>query len=175
MAIYPFRPHEKRHFCSNWEWTDFWNTLHPQIYDCKNHRPRFHWTHEINSFQHFDGTIGRLTIDGYSVFWDHFESDSNSKSSGVILTQCTRGLSNGNFIANPEEIQNVLLPRLDHGHLHTGQLSHHFFFWQATSMGANTWDPNYTPGVDFLDHDFFIILKNSHQDYYELNIYHFVT
>ena len=128
MAIYPFRPHEKRHFCSNWEWTDFWNTLHPQIYDCKNHRPRFHWTHEINSFQHFDGTIGRLTIDGYSVFWDHFESDSNSKSSGVILTQCTRGLSNGNFIANPEEIQNVLLPRLDHGHLHTGQLSHLFFF-----------------------------------------------
>ena len=28
---------------------------------------------------------------------------------------------------------------------------------------AGTWDPNYTPGVDFLDHNF-IILKNSHQD-----------
>ena len=28
-----------------------------------------------------------------------------------------------------------------------------------------TRDPNYIPGVDFLDHDFFfIILKNSHQD-----------
>ena len=23
-----------------------------------------------------------------------------------------------------------------------------------TSMVANTWDPNSTPGVDFLDHDF---------------------
>ena len=31
-------------------------------------------------------------------------------------------------------------------------------------MGANIWDTNYTPGVDFLDHDFFIILKNSDQD-----------
>jgi hypothetical protein len=34
----------------------------------------------------------------------------------------------------------------------TAKLS--FFFRQATSMGANTWDPNYTLGVDFLDHDF---------------------
>ena len=29
---------------------------------------------------------------------------------------------------------------------------------------AGTLDPNYTLGVDFLDHDFFIILKNSHQE-----------
>ena len=111
-----FKQDFSKNYCTtklNQGWTDFCNTLHPQKYDCKSHRPRFHWTYEIDSFQHFDGTIGRLTIDGYSVFWDHFESDSNSKSSGVILAQCTRGLSNGNFIANLEEIQNVLLPRLD--------------------------------------------------------------
>ena len=29
---------------------------------------------------------------------------------------------------------------------------------------GETWDPNYTQGLDFLDHDFFVILKNSHQD-----------
>ena len=28
---------------------------------------------------------------------------------------------------------------------------------------AGTWDPNYTPGVNFLDHDFYN-LKNSGQD-----------
>ena len=44
---------------------------------------------------------------------------------------------------------------------HTGQLSRHFFFLQVTSMGLRTWDPNYTlvPRGEF-----FIILKNSHQD-----------
>jgi hypothetical protein len=36
-----------------------------------------------------------------------------------------------------------------------------------------TRDPNYTPGVDFLDHDFFIILKNSHQDLYNVG-YNFI-
>ena len=30
-------------------------------------------------------------------------------------------------------------------------------------MGGNTWDPNYAPGLDFLDHNFFN-LKNSGQD-----------
>ena len=30
-------------------------------------------------------------------------------------------------------------------------------------MGAVTWDPNYTPGMNFLDH-IFSILKNSGQD-----------
>ena len=44
--------------------------------------------------------------------------------------------------------------QLIHGHLHTGQLCRHFFFCQVTRVGAVTWDPNYTPGVDFLDHDF---------------------
>ena len=40
-----------------------------------------------------------------------------------------------------------------HGHLHTGQLSSHFFFWQE---GANTGDPNNNPGVDFLTMIFII-------------------
>ena len=31
-------------------------------------------------------------------------------------------------------------------------------------MRRGTWDPDYNPGVDFLDHDFFIILNNSHKD-----------
>ena len=30
-------------------------------------------------------------------------------------------------------------------------------------MGGNTWDPNYAPGLDFLDCNFFN-LKNSGQD-----------
>ena len=48
--------------------------------------------------------------------------------------------------------------RIDHRHLHTGQLSCNFC-WQVTSLRPVTWDPDYTPGVDF-----FLILKNSHQD-----------
>ena len=43
---------------------------------------------------------------------------------------------------------------ISHGHLYTGQLSRHFLFWQVTSLRPVTLDPNYTPGVDFLDHDF---------------------
>ena len=35
-----------------------------------------------------------------------------------------------------------------------------------SAEGGLTRDPNYTPGVDFLDHDFFIIFKNSHHDLY---------
>ena len=31
-------------------------------------------------------------------------------------------------------------------------------------MRVNTWGPNYTLRVDFVDHDFFLILNNSHQD-----------
>ena len=38
--------------------------------------------------------------------------------------------------------------------LHTGQLSRHLFLWQVTILRLRTWDLNYTPGVDFLDHDF---------------------
>ena len=38
------------------------------------------------------------------------------------------------------------------------------FFLVICPHEAGTWDPNYTLGVDFLVHDFFIILKNSHQD-----------
>ena len=41
-----------------------------------------------------------------------------------------------------------------HGHLYTGQLSRHFLFWQVTNLRPVTLDPNYNPGVDFLDHDF---------------------
>ena len=29
-----------------------------------------------------------------------------------------------------------------------------FFFLTSGQHEAGTWDPNYTPGVDFLDHDF---------------------
>ena len=50
-----------------------------------------------------------------------------------------------------------------HGHLYTGQLCRHFVFRQVDIMGGNTWDPNYAPGLDFLDHIFFN-LKNSGQD-----------
>ena len=35
------------------------------------------------------------------------------------------------------------------------------FFLMICPHEAGTWDPNYTPWVDFLDHD---ILKNSGQD-----------
>ena len=34
----------------------------------------------------------------------------------------------------------------------------------ATCMGGSTWHQNYTLGMDFLDHDFYLILKNLHQD-----------
>ena len=50
--------------------------------------------------------------------------------------------------------------KLSHGHLHTGQLSRHFVFRQVDIMGAVCWDPNYTPGLDFLDHNF-LSSKNS--------------
>ena len=45
----------------------------------------------------------------------------------------------------------------------TGQWSGATVSIQADIMGAVTWDPNYTPGTDFLDH-IFSILKNSGQD-----------
>ena len=45
----------------------------------------------------------------------------------------------------------------------TGQGSGVTVSIQADIMGAVTWDPNYTPGMDFLDH-IFSILKNSGQD-----------
>ena len=32
----------------------------------------------------------------------------------------------------------------------------------ATCMGGSTWHPNYTLGMDFLDHDFYLTLKNLH-------------
>ena len=48
----------------------------------------------------------------------------------------------------------ILFCRLTHGHLHTGQLCRHFFFCQVTRLGGFTWDPNYNPGVEFLDHAF---------------------
>ena len=42
-----------------------------------------------------------------------------------------------------------------------------FCFCQVTSLRVETCDPNYTQGVDFLDHNFFD-LKNSGQDlFYE--------
>ena len=51
---------------------------------------------------------------------------------------------------------------LGHGHLHTGQLCRHFFLTSGQHEAGN-WDPNYTLGVDFLDHDF-LQSKNSHRD-----------
>ena len=33
-----------------------------------------------------------------------------------------------------------------------------------SAEGGPIRDPNYIPEVDFLDYDFFIIIKNSHQD-----------
>ena len=39
-----------------------------------------------------------------------------------------------------------------HGHLHTGQLSLHFFR-QVTGLELETWDTNHNLGTDFLDHD----------------------
>ena len=38
-----------------------------------------------------------------------------------------------------------------------------FCFQTSGHHGGNTWDSNYTPGLDFLDHIFFN-LKNSGQD-----------
>ena len=38
-----------------------------------------------------------------------------------------------------------------------------FCFQTSGHHGGNTWDPNYAPGMDFLDHIFFN-LKNSSQD-----------
>jgi hypothetical protein len=35
----------------------------------------------------------------------------------------------------------------------TGQLCRHFFLTSGQHE-TGTWDPNYNPGVDFLDHDF---------------------
>ena len=37
------------------------------------------------------------------------------------------------------------------------------FFLEICPHEAGTWDPNYAPGVDFLDHRF-LNLKNSSQD-----------
>ena len=45
----------------------------------------------------------------------------------------------------------------------TGQWSGATVSIQADIMGAVAWDPNYTPGMDFLD-QIFSILKNSGQD-----------
>ena len=33
---------------------------------------------------------------------------------------------------------------------------------KSFNLGARIRNPDYTPGMDFLDHDFFLILKNSH-------------
>ena len=41
-----------------------------------------------------------------------------------------------------------------HGYLHTGQQLCRHFFLTSGQHEAGTWDPNYTPGVDFLDHNF---------------------
>ena len=53
--------------------------------------------------------------------------------------------------------------KLNHGHLYTGQLCRHFVFRQVDIMGAVCWDPNYTPGLDFLNHNS-LSSKNSGQD-----------
>ena len=47
----------------------------------------------------------------------------------------------------------VLIQCLMYSEQQIGQLSP---IWQVTSMGAKIGDPNYTPGVDFLDHILFL-------------------
>ena len=47
--------------------------------------------------------------------------------------------------------------------LKDGQLDMSSFFVTCGQHEAGTWDPNYTPGVNFLN-QFFIILKNTHQN-----------
>ena len=40
------------------------------------------------------------------------------------------------------------------GGLYNGALTQQFAEWKLQHLGGTTWDPNYNPGVDFLDHDF---------------------
>ena len=39
------------------------------------------------------------------------------------------------------------------GGLQNGALTEQFDDLKSFNLGGTTWDPNYTPGVDFLDHD----------------------
>ena len=74
----------------------------------------------------------------------------------AVLTLTLFIAVNVNVVMLEDVMPQILLiqVQINHGHLHTGQLCRHFFFCQVTRVGAVTWDPNYTPGVDFLDHDF---------------------
>ena len=39
------------------------------------------------------------------------------------------------------------------GGLQNGALTEQFDNLKSFNLGGTTWDPNYTPGMDFLDHD----------------------
>ena len=42
---------------------------------------------------------------------------------------------------------------ISQGGLKNGALTDQFDDLKSFNLGGTTWDPNYTPGVDFLDHD----------------------
>ena len=44
--------------------------------------------------------------------------------------------------------------KLTMDNLHTGELSCYLFFLTSNQPEGEMWNPNYTLGVDFLDHDF---------------------
>ena len=44
--------------------------------------------------------------------------------------------------------------KLGHGHLYYWTAMSSFIFLASGQHEAGTWDQNYTPGVDFLDHRF---------------------
>ena len=86
----------------------------------------------------------------------HFENYITARGAESIISS--------NFVFNPSYgLSGIFNCGLRHGHLYTGQLSPHFVFWQVDIMRGNTWDQTYAQGLDFLDHNFFI-LKNSGQD-----------
>ena len=44
--------------------------------------------------------------------------------------------------------------QLIQGGLQNGALTQQFAEWKKYNLGEQTWGPNYTPGVNYLDHDF---------------------
>ena len=91
------------------------------------------------------------------------------------LTSCNKGISSSKSVSAPDNnrcgtvvADNIFYAKfrkslLAHGHLHTGQISRHFFL---TSDQHGGWylGPKLHPGGGFFEPWFFIILKNSHLD-----------
>ena len=61
------------------------------------------------------------------------------------LSSDLKALVSGLHLLNQADanVQVLIHSDIDHGHLYTGQLCHHFVFRQVDIMGGNTWDPNY--------------------------------